>query len=252
MENTSLLIKYLNELNIEHDERMIGRFVEFHQLLTEWNSFMNLTAITEWDDVVLKHFADSLSIVKAGDKVTDLSFFDKDKRSGIKVLDVGTGAGFPGIPLKIAFPEFDITLLDSLKKRVGFLDEVINKLELKDINAVHGRAETYAHDPSYRQAFDFVVSRAVANLTVLSELCLPYVKVGGYFVSYKSEKADEEIVSAAKAIELLGGRFIDDIVFELPGSDMRRDLVVIYKEKETPKKYPRKEGTPAKSPLCSV
>lgn len=241
MADTDFLIRSLNELNIRCTDEMTERFVSFHSLLCEWNSFMNLTAITEWNDVVTKHFADSLSLIKCVDDMTDVSY---------SLLDIGTGAGFPGIPLKIVFPKLDITLMDSLNKRVGFLNEVIKDLELTDIRAVHSRAETLGHNNDYRQNFDIVVSRAVANMTVLSELCLPYVKVGGRFICYKTDNCDEEIMDASKALDILGGKLTDCIEFKLPMSDIARRLYVIDKVKDTPSKYPRKEGTPSRSPLC--
>ena len=167
----------------------------------------------------------------------------------MNLIDVGTGAGFPGIPLKIVFPELKITLLDSLNKRVQFLNEVIQLLDLKDIEAIHGRAEDFAKPGQLRETFDICVSRAVANLATLSEYCLPYVKKDGFFISYKSEKVTEELKTAAHAIDILGGESYDQIAFYLPNSDLYRNLVVIKKVKETPKKYPRKSGLPSKSPL---
>lgn len=230
----------LQELGITLEQSQMDAFLQYYELLVEWNSFMNLTAITEFKEVCIKHFLDSLSLIKV-----------MDCHQELKVIDIGTGAGFPGIPLKIAFPELKITLLDSLGKRVKFLNEVINQLGLKDIEAIHGRAEDYAKPTALRESFDVCVSRAVANLATLSEYCLPYVKVGGNFVSYKSEKIVEEKQQAQKAISILGGEIEIDSQneFMLPFSDIYRNLFVIKKVKKTPSKYPRKAGLPSKEPL---
>lgn len=237
----SKFISGLKEFNIELSSKQIEQYHQYYELLIEWNSFMNLTAITEWDEVVTKHFIDSLSLIKA---VPDLNY------KSYSVIDIGTGAGFPGIPLKIAFPDLKITLMDSLNKRVKFLNEVINNLGLKDVEAVHSRAEELGQNISYRASFDLVVSRAVANMTVLSELCLPFVAKGGKFISYKSSKIDEEYDQAKKAIDILGGKYSSQVEFTLPDSDIYRNLFIIDKVLDTPKKYPRKAGTPAKEPLC--
>ncbi len=228
----------VNELGISLSERQYEQFMKYYELLVEWNSFMNLTAITEFDEVCTKHFIDSLSLCTA---------IDCDKEYSI--IDVGTGAGFPGIPLKIAFPKLNITLLDSLGKRVKFLNEVIDQLELENIEAIHGRAEDYAKPELLREKFDICVSRAVANLSTLSEYCLPYVKIGGYFISYKSEKISEEMQSAENAIKIIGGEVYGQKEFTLPNSDIYRNLFMIKKIKATPKKYPRKAGLPSKEPL---
>lgn len=236
----SRLINGLKEFNIELSDKQIEQFHQYYDLLVEWNSFMNLTAITEWEEVVTKHFIDSLSLIKV---VKDL----KDKP--YKIIDIGTGAGFPGIPLKIVFPNLKITLMDSLNKRVKFLNEVIDRLGLKDIEAVHGRAEEMGQNSKYRETYDIAVSRAVANMTVLSELCIPFVTVEGKFISYKSSKIDEEYTMAKNAIGILGGEYLEQVEFDLPDSDIYRNMFVIKKIKVTPKKYPRKPGTPAKEPL---
>ena len=229
----------LEELNIKLEKRQICQFLQYYELLVEWNSFMNLTAITDYDEVIKKHFVDSLSLIKAIDLSKEIS-----------VIDIGTGAGFPGIPLKIAFPNLKVTLLDSLNKRIKFLNEVIDKLELKDIIAIHGRAEDFAKDKNYRQSYDLCVSRAVANLSTLSEYCLPYVKTGGKFISYKSEKITDEMNAAKNAIKILGGNISNQVEFILPDSDIYRNLFIIDKIKDTPIKYPRKAGLPTKEPLC--
>lgn len=233
-----LLNDSINELGMRLDDHQIDQLIQYYELLIEWNRFMNLTAITEWNDVCTKHFIDSMSLCKALDCSGDLS-----------VIDVGTGAGFPGIPLKIAFPNLRITLLDSLGKRVRFLNEVIGQLGLNDVEAVHGRAEDFAKLGLLREQFDLCVSRAVANLSTLSEYCLPYVKIGGSFISYKSEKISEEMQTAQHAIKLLGGDICDQKEFLLPNSDIYRNLFQVKKVRSTPKKYPRKAGLPSKEPL---
>ena len=237
--DTTQFEKDIKELGVELSEHQIKQFLKYYELLVEWNEFMNLTAITEYDEVMKKHFVDSLSLIKT-----------YDIKKSIRLIDVGTGAGFPGLALKIAYPNFKVTLLDSLNKRIKFLDEVIMQLGLTDIETVHGRAEDFAKPDKLREKFDVVVSRAVANLTSLSEYCLPYVKVGGEFISYKSEKMNEEMENAKKAISVLGGKFDRSTEFNLPESDIYRNLVVIKKVKETPKKYPRKAGLPTKEPIA--
>lgn len=233
-----ILEQKLGELGIKQDQNQLERFHKFYQLLIEWNKVMNLTGITEYEDVVEKHFVDSLSIIKA----VDLSRIHT-------VIDVGTGAGFPGIPLKIAFPHLGVVLLDSLNKRIKFLDEVISQLGLTEIRTIHGRAEEYARKEEYREQFDLCVSRAVANLSTLSEYCLPYIRVGGIFVPYKSGEIDDEVEQSKKAVRILGGNIKDVMKFELPGTDIHRSFVLIHKEQHTQKKYPRKAGIPAKEPL---
>ena len=233
-----ILEQKLGELGIKQDQNQLERFHKFYQLLIEWNKVMNLTGITEYEDVVEKHFVDSLSIIKA----IDLSRIHT-------VIDVGTGAGFPGIPLKIAFPHLRVVLLDSLNKRIKFLDEVIFQLGLTEIRTIHGRAEEYARKEEYREQFDLCVSRAVANLSTLSEYCLPYIQVGGIFVPYKSGEIDDEVEQSKKAVRILGGNIKEVMKFELPGTDIHRSFVLIHKEQHTQKKYPRKAGIPAKEPL---
>ena len=233
-----MLKNRMDRLQIETNENMLEQFNLFYHLLVEWNKVMNLTGITEYEEVVEKHFADSLSLAR---------FLDLNKIH--TVIDVGTGAGFPGIPLKIVFPHLKVVLLDSLNKRINFLNEVIAKLDLKEIHTIHGRAEEYARKPEYREQFDLCVSRAVANLSVLSEYCIPYIQVGGIFVPYKSGDIDEEVAASRKAVDILGGQIDHVEKFQLPDTDIHRSFVFINKIKNTQKKYPRKAGTPAKEPL---
>ena len=235
---------HMDALHITLSERQYGQFIRYYELLTEWNSFMNLTAITDYEEVVLKHFTDSLSLVKAFE---EHSFLSEKEYS---VMDIGTGAGFPAIPLKLAFPNLRITMLDSLQKRIKFLNEVIAQLELKNITALHGRAEDAARKTELRESFDLCVSRAVARLSTLSEYCLPFVKKEGYFIPYKSEKTESELAEAERALSVLGGHVVREVDFCLPSSDMYRKLIVIKKCAETPKKFPRKAGLPSKEPLC--
>lgn len=236
--DTTQFEKDLEKLGIILSERQIEQFLKYYEMLVEWNQMINLTAITEYEDVMKKHFVDSVSLIKA---------YDVSKES--TVIDVGTGAGFPGLALKIAFPEMKVTLLDSLNKRIHFLNAVIEELGLSKVEAVHGRAEDFAKQGRLRESFDLCVSRAVANLSTLSEYCLPFVRVGGQFISYKSEKIAEEMKTAENAILLLGGNISRQIEFMLPDSDIYRNLFVIDKVKETPKKFPRKAGLPGKEPL---
>ncbi|MCI8485367.1 MAG: 16S rRNA (guanine(527)-N(7))-methyltransferase RsmG [Lachnospiraceae bacterium] len=228
----------LEQLEIPYTSQQLDQFLIFYEMLIEKNKVMNLTAITEFEDVVEKHFLDSLSLVKL-----------VDLKRKYYLLDLGTGAGFPGIPLKIMFPEWKILLLDSLNKRVLFLREVIGELKLSDISAVHGRAEEMARKPEYREHFDLCVSRAVANLSSLSEYCIPFVKPGGKFISYKSGEVEEELDQAKKAIHVLGGTIEKVEKFTLVDTEFSRSLVQIGKKKKTPKQYPRKAGVPSKDPI---
>lgn len=238
--NTISLSEGLKSFGIEAGTGQIDQFINYYEILVEWNSFMNLTAITQFDEVVRKHFLDSVSLIRILPDLADKPY---------TLIDVGTGAGFPGIPLKIVFPHLKILLLDSLNKRINFLNEVIGRLGLKDVDTIHGRAEDYARNKQYREKYDLCVSRAVANLSTLSEYCLPFVKKGGCFVSYKSEKVSEEYEQSKKAIAVLGGKCEKREYFYLPDSDICRNLFLIRKVKITPEKYPRKAGIPQKEPI---
>ena len=238
MNKREFLINEISNIGIKLSNEQVEQFIKYYELLVEWNSFMNLTGITDYEEVVIKHFVDSLSLVKAVNLNNDIS-----------LIDIGTGAGFPGLPLKIAFPNLKVTLLDSLNKRIKFLNEVIDQLGLNDIDTIHGRAEDLAKPDKLREKYDLCVSRAVANLSTLSEYCLPFVKLDGSFISYKSEKLSEELDSAKKAIFVLGGKFENQIDFTLDNGDIYRNLVIIKKIQKTPKQYPRKAGTATKSPI---
>lgn len=226
------------KINVDLTDTQTEQFLKYYELLIEWNEKMNLTAITDFDEVVVKHFLDSAY----GAQVYEFSAVDK-------VLDLGTGAGFPGIPLKILYPEVEIVLMDSLQKRIRFLEEVISQLGLKKITAVHGRAEEMARNEAYREQFTVCTSRAVANTSTLLEYCIPFVKVGGYFLAYKSGKFKEEIKDAKKALYLLQTEIVEEKDFFLADTDMERTLVLFEKKGRTAKRYPRKAGMPSKQPL---
>lgn len=237
------LVNICNKINIEISDDQINCFEKYYELLIEKNKVMNLTAITDKEDVIVKHFIDSIALIPY---LTDKGININNK---IKIIDIGTGAGFPGLPLKIMMPDVKFTLLDSLNKRVSFLNEVIDELKLKDIEALHGRAEDYASDNKYREKYDICVSRAVANLSTLSEYCIPFVKEDGFFISYKAGESEEEINNSKNAIKILGGKINKVEEFVLPGTDVSRVFVFIRKQELTDKKYPRKAGVPAKKPL---
>lgn len=226
----------MNSIGIELTNSQLNAFETYYDMLIDRNKVMNLTAITEFDEVMDKHFLDSVYL-----------FRSIELKADYKIIDIGTGAGFPGIPLKIVFPELKITLLDSLNKRVGFLNDVIDELNLNDIEAIHGRAEDIARDKTYRASYDIAVSRAVANLSTLSEYCLPFVKIGGKFVSYKSGDCADEVDNAKAAIHLLGGKI--NKIDEFSYSNNSRSFIVIDKVMNTSNKYPRKAGLPSKKPL---
>ena len=234
--NFDKFIEEAQKINIVFTELQLEQFRMYFEMLVEKNKVMNLTGITEWDEVLEKHFLDSVSLIRA-----------IDLNQNLTMMDMGTGAGFPGIPLKIAFPNLQVTLADSLNKRVLFLQEVIDELKLDGIEAIHGRAEDLARDKKYRESYDLSVSRAVANLSTLSEYCLPFVKIGGQFISYKSGEIDEEVAASKSAVFLLGGKIKETVKFELGESG--RSFIIIDKVKGTPKTYPRKAGTPSKKPL---
>ena len=234
--NFDKFIEEAQKNNIVFTKLQLEQFRMYFEMLVEKNKVMNLTGITEWDEVLEKHFLDSISLIRA-----------IDLNQCLTVMDMGTGAGFPGIPLKIAFPNLQVTLADSLNKRILFLQEVIDELKLDGIEAIHGRAEDLARDKKYRESYDLSVSRAVANLSTLSEYCLPFVKIGGQFISYKSGEIDEEVAASKSAVFLLGGKIKETVKFELGESG--RSFIIIDKVKGTPKTYPRKAGTPSKKPL---
>lgn len=250
LDSRELFMKRVSRLNIDLTDKQLDQFDAFYHHLVEVNEYMNLTAITEYEDVLLKHYVDCLAVhvVKEFSGLVCASNTSADA-GRVKVIDVGSGAGFPGIPLKIAFPSLEIHLLDALNKRINFLNESIELLQLKGIETFHGRAEDYAKKAEYRASYDLCVSRAVANLSTLSEYCLPFLKVGGLFIALKSGEIQEELAHAQKAIRILGGEIVRVQSFTLPESDIERTFVVISKVQSTPKKYPRKAGLPSKEPL---
>lgn len=231
-----LMCSYGKQIDIEFNDKQLNQFYEYMNLLLEWNEKINLTAIVKPEEIILKHFIDSLTINK---------YIEKNK----SIADVGTGAGFPGIPLKIYRPDLNVTLVDSLNKRINFLYEVISDLDLKDINTVHSRIEDFGKDKKYRESFDYVTARAVANLTTLSEYLIPISRVDGKCICMKGNDVKEEIKDSEKAINVLGGKITKVDEFKLPNSDISRNVIIIDKVKNTPNRYPRKAGVPSKEPL---
>ncbi|WP_026476764.1 16S rRNA (guanine(527)-N(7))-methyltransferase RsmG [Alkaliphilus transvaalensis] len=227
-----------NQLRVDVNEGQIDQLLTYKDILLEWNQKMNLTAIEEDRDVIIKHFLDSITCLKV-----------KELKNDGKLIDVGTGAGFPGIPLKVCLPNLEVTLLDALNKRLTFLKEVSTQLNLSKIEFAHGRAEDYGQDLAYREQYDYAIARAVASLNVLAEYCLPFVKVGGFFICQKGPLVSDELKDADKAIKILGGEVVEKMDIQLPFSDINHRIVVIQKVKGTPTKYPRKAGKPSKTPI---
>ncbi|SHI15416.1 16S rRNA (guanine(527)-N(7))-methyltransferase RsmG [Sporanaerobacter acetigenes] len=238
MTNVKTLIEGSKELNIDINKENINKFILYKELLLDWNQKINITAIEDDEEIDIKHFLDSLTPLKT-------KLFERN----VKVIDIGTGGGFPGIPIKIVKKNVDMVLLDSLNKRIMFLNEVIDKLELKNIGTIHGRAEDFGKNKIYREVFDVAISRAVAPLNILCEYCLPFVKVGGFFVSMKGKDVEEEIESSKKALKILGGEVKDKVLVEIPNSNITHSLIIIEKISKTPTKYPRQAGKPKKNPL---
>ena len=231
-----IMTENLKQLNIELSDTQIKQFYNYMNILIEWNKVMNLTGITEPKEIIIKHFIDSLTVLNKIDKQS-------------KMIDVGTGAGFPGIPIKIAFPEIEVVLLDSLNKRIKFLEEVIEKLQLKNIKTIHGRAEDYRKDKNYREKYDIAIARAVAPLNILLEYLMPFVKVNGKCICMKGSNVEEEIKNSSNAVKVLGGEIVIKEEFYIPNTDIKRSIIEIKKSKTTSNVYPRKSGTPTKAPL---
>lgn len=232
----NLLKLGVKEFLLELNDAQVEKLLKYKDILKEWNEKINLTAIEEDKDIIIKHFIDSLSIAQ---------HLENKK---IKMIDIGTGAGFPGVPVKVAYPNIDITLLDSLDKRLKFLNEVIKMLDIEGIRTIHGRAEDYGINPEYREKYDIAVARAVANLPVLLEYCLPFVKTGGRFIAMKGSNL-EEVGASKKALDILGGEIEQVKELVLPFSDIKRNIVIVRKLRQTPTRYPRKAGKPAKEPI---
>ncbi|KKY01721.1 16S rRNA methyltransferase [Paraclostridium benzoelyticum] len=238
MTNADILKKGIEDLGLKCSDETIDKFSKYREILVEWNQKMNLTGIEEEKEVYIKHFLDSVAAVKKG--------YIKD---GMSIIDVGTGAGFPGLPLRICLENSKVTLLDSLNKRINFLSEVCTSINVDDIELIHGRAEDFGKDEKYREQYDIATARAVAGLPILMEFCVPFIKVGGYFVCLKGPNADTELEESRKAMEVLGLEFVEKIDVELPEIELKHNIVVFKKVNSTPAKYPRKAGKPVKSPI---
>ena len=238
MSNIDILKKGIEDFGLEANEKVLSDFQEYKELLVEWNQKMNLTGIEDEKEVFIKHFLDSVSAVTKG--------YIQD---GMSLIDVGTGAGFPGMPLRICLPKLKVTLLDSLNKRINFLQEVASKLSIEDIEFIHGRAEDFGKNEDYREKFDIATARAVAGLPVLMEFCVPFIKVGGYFVCLKGPNANLELEESKKAMEVLGVEYVEKIDVKLPEIDLNHNILVFKKVKNTPSKYPRKAGKVSKNPI---
>lgn len=238
MNNRDILKKGLEDLGIIASNKVLNNFNIYREILVDWNQKMNLTGIEDEKEVYIKHFLDSVSSVK-----------DNYIKDGVSIIDVGTGAGFPGLPLRICLENIKLTLLDSLNKRINFLQEVSNSLELDNIEFIHGRAEDFGKLEEYREQYDIATARAVAGLPILMEFCVPFIKVGGHFVCLKGPNANLELEESKAAMEALGIEFIDKIDVELPETDLNHNILVFKKVKSTPDKYPRKAGKPSKTPI---
>lgn len=238
MTNADILKKGIEDLGLKCSDETIDKFSKYREILVEWNQKMNLTGIEEEKEVYIKHFLDSVAAVKKG--------YIKD---GMSIIDVGTGAGFPGLPLRICLENSKVTLLDSLNKRINFLSEVCTNINIDDIELIHGRAEDFGKDEKYREQYDIATARAVAGLPILMEFCVPFIKVGGYFVCLKGPNADTELEESRKAMEVLGLEFVEKIDVELPEIELKHNIVVFKKVNSTPVKYPRKAGKPVKTPI---
>ena len=238
MSNIDILRQGIEDFGIEASDKMLADFQKYKDILVEWNQKMNLTGIEDEKEVFIKHFLDSISAVSKG-----------YIKNGMSLIDVGTGAGFPGMPLRISLPDLKVTLLDSLNKRINFLQEVANQIDIDDIEFIHGRAEDFGKDENYRECFDIATARAVAGLPALMEFCVPFVKVGGHFVCLKGPNANLELEESKKAMEVLGIEYIEKIDIKLPEIDLDHNILVFKKVKNTPSKYPRKAGMPSKEPL---